>query len=177
MDFLKLPETDPPGEYVDGKVVQKVSPKRRHSQLEAHLVEEINRVARRGRQGEAVPELRCTFAGRSLVFDVAYFRSDRILYGPDDTLLDDVLLPPDLAIEILSPGQPLRYVENNLRFSVKNGVRRAWLVDPYRQIVKQYVPPARPRLLSSGDTLDADDVLRGFHLPVATVFGWLRRPQ
>ena len=40
--FLALPEEEPPLEFADGVVSQKVSPKTRHSALQAELVERLN---------------------------------------------------------------------------------------------------------------------------------------
>jgi Uma2 family endonuclease len=104
-EFLRLPETKPAREYIAGKIVQKMSPKFKHSRTQSRLTETINHWVKAKNVGEALSELRCTFSGRSLVFDIAYFRSDRVAYGPDGFVLNDVFLPPDLAIEILSPEQ------------------------------------------------------------------------
>ncbi len=175
VEFLELPETEPASEYIDGRVVQKMSPKFQHSGLELELPSAVNAFARPRRLGLAVPELRCTFAGRSFVFDLAYFQTDRIAYGPDGQLLNDVFLAPDLAAEILSPGQSTRAVEARLRFAVKNGVRLGWLIDPQSRRAKVFRPGARPQTQSIGDSLDGNDVLPGFELPLKTVFGWLRR--
>ena len=41
-EFLKLPEEDPPLEFADGKVTQKVSPKAKHSVIEMELANHTN---------------------------------------------------------------------------------------------------------------------------------------
>jgi Uma2 family endonuclease len=175
LDFLKLPETRPANEYINGRVVQKVSPKFRHSWLEGLLSERLNKHAGRRALGMAAPGLRCTFAGRSLVFDVSYFRADRVAYGPDGELVDDVFLPPDLAVEILSPGQGPRAAEEKLLFSLRNGVRLGWLIDPYRRRIKVFEPGKRPRVLDDDESLEGGEVVPGFRVAVKTVFGWLRK--
>jgi Uma2 family endonuclease len=177
LQFLKLPETSPAREYVDGRIVQRMSPKFKHSRTQGGLTEAVNRWARPEKPGEAVPELRCTFGGRSLVFDVAYFRSDRIAYGPDGEVLNDVFLAPDLAVEIVSPEQSVRSGESRLQWCVRHGVQLAWLIDPERRRAKVFRPGARPLSLSGSDHLDGADVLPGFRLALATVFGWLKRPR
>jgi len=35
--FLKLPETEPASEYIDGEIIQKPMPKGRHSRLQGKL--------------------------------------------------------------------------------------------------------------------------------------------
>jgi Uma2 family endonuclease len=175
VQFLKRPETRPASEYIDGKVVRRVSPKYRHSRLQINFADAVNDFAQPKKIGEAVPELRCTFAGRSYVFDIAYFRADRIAYGPDGELLDDVFLAPDLAVEIRSPEQSARSLDSKLRFCAQHGVRLGWLVDPVRRTVTVFGPGARPKRLEGDDMLDGGDVLPGFKLSVQTIFGWLRR--
>src|SRR5262245_45839726 len=99
--FLELPDTESASNYINGLIVPRPAPRLRHSRIQRGLSAEIGRWAGRLGAGEALLELRCTFLGRSLVFDVAYFRSDRIAYDPDDTVMNDVFLAPDLTIEIL----------------------------------------------------------------------------
>jgi Uma2 family endonuclease len=51
------------------------------------------------------------------------------------------------------------------------GVPLLWYIDPRRQTVTEYCPGREPTTLGIGDTLDGEDVLPGFWLPVADVFG------
>lgn len=175
VEFLRRPETEPASEYIEGRVVPRMSPKLRHSWLQGDFAHAINQFARARMLGRAMPELRSTFAGRSLVFDVSFFRRDRIPIGPEGEPIDDVFLAPDLAIEILSPGQSVPAAEKRLLWAVKNGVRLAWLVDPKRRYVKVFRPSTRPLRLNGDDLLDGADVLPGFHLKVREVFDWLRQ--
>src|SRR6266849_3246397 len=101
--FLKLPEDKPALEYYDGMVIQKVSPKTRHSTLQGELVERINGFARPRHLAKAFPELRATFGGASPVPDVVILRWDRIPYDEKGILVDDITEAPAVAIEIVSP--------------------------------------------------------------------------
>ncbi len=67
--FLALPETQPASEYIDGKITQKPMPKGRHSRLQGALVSAINQAAELEQIALALPELRCSFGGRSIVPD------------------------------------------------------------------------------------------------------------
>src|SRR3712207_5956329 len=104
-EFLALPEEEPALEFEDGEVTQKVAPKGRHSALQDALTTFINRSIRPRKLGRAFPELRTTFAGRSRVPDVAVYAWDRIPRSEAGEVADDFLEPPDIAIEIVSPGQ------------------------------------------------------------------------
>lgn len=77
-EFLKLPETEPASEYIDGQIIQKPMPQGEHSVIQGELVTTVNAVVKPQKIARAFPELRCTFGGRSIVPDVAIFTWDRI---------------------------------------------------------------------------------------------------
>ncbi|MBD0310617.1 MAG: Uma2 family endonuclease, partial [Microcoleus sp. T1-bin1] len=58
--FLKLPETKPASEYVEGEIIQKPLPKTKHSRLQSKACNEINQVTQTPKIAYAFPELRCT---------------------------------------------------------------------------------------------------------------------
>ena len=174
--FLRLPEAKPALEYLQGKVVQKVSPKTTHSVLQMQLGSSILNHAMPRRLGRPYPELRCTFGGMSIVPDLCFFERGRIPKDEHGRLVDDVLLPPDLAIEILSPGQTLKNLGAKLTRCVRHGVRLGWLIQPRRSRVFVFRPDRPVETLEQGDVLRGDDVLPGFALPVSELFGWLVEP-
>ncbi len=77
-EFLQLRETEPPFEYIDGQIYQKPMPQGEHSRLQGKLVTTINEVAEPQKIALALPELRCTFGGATIVPDVTIFRWERI---------------------------------------------------------------------------------------------------
>ena len=89
-EFLTLPyiEDSPAWEYIDGVAIQKPMPKIRHSILQKRLLI----VDRHSDDYTALPELRCTFAGRSIVPDVAVVAWSRIPLNeagePEDNFLE-----------------------------------------------------------------------------------------
>jgi Uma2 family endonuclease len=50
------------------------------------------------------------------------------------------------------------------------GTRLVWLVNPTSQIVTIFYPDAPLTNLGADDTLDGDDILPGFSVPVAEIF-------
>ena len=70
-EFMKLPETKPASEYIEGEIIQKPLPKTKHSLLQLRTCNEINQVTQTPKIAYAFPELRCTFGGRSIVPDIA----------------------------------------------------------------------------------------------------------
>jgi Uma2 family endonuclease len=171
--FLRLPEAKPALEYLQGMAVQKVSPKTTHSVLQGRLGGHLDEYARPGKLGRYYPELRCTFGGRSLVPDIAFFRRGRIPRDAQGRLVDDIFLPPDLMIEIISPGQTLKSLSARSTWCLAHGVRLCWVIQPTKNRVHGFVPAAQVQVLGVGDTLLGHDVLPGFALPQAELFGWL----
>lgn len=80
-EFLRLPEQEPALEE-EGRILQKVALKGRHSRLQYRIAEYFNRFAEPRKLALAFPELLVTFGGRSYVPDVAVYLWDRI---PADT--------------------------------------------------------------------------------------------
>src|SRR5437763_1879348 len=76
--FLKLPDIDehPAREYIDGKVEEKVAAQKKHCMIQKQLVVSLDAFAEPTFLGTAFPELRCTFAGRSIVPDVVFLLAD-----------------------------------------------------------------------------------------------------
>jgi len=76
-EFLRLPYLDdsPAWEYADGVAIQKPMPKFRHSILQKCLLIAIDRSSD---HYTALPELRSTFAGRSIVPDISVIAWNRI---------------------------------------------------------------------------------------------------
>ena len=77
---------------------------------------------------------------------------------------------PDLAVEVLSPGNTKREVAEKVAEYLGAGGRVVWVVDPRRERVTVHLPGSVPRHLSREDTLDGAPVLDGFRLPVAEIF-------
>jgi Uma2 family endonuclease len=173
-EFLRLPEREPPLEYEDGEVTQKVSPKLRHSRSQMRLALAI---AQRVGPTEPVlvfPELRITFGGRSVVPDLAVFRRERVPVAADGELENDVFVPPDLAVEIVSPKQSVTRLIRRCLWYVANGVSIAVLVDPDDRSVLVFRPGGESQALRGGDAIDLGNVVPGFGMTAGDLFAALK---
>lgn len=173
-EFLALPERKPALEYEDGLVTRKVSPKGRHSRLQTVIVRRVSDLIEPYQFGMAFTELRATFAGMSRVPDIAIYRWDRIPLDARGDIADIFTEPPDVAIEIASPGQNVKQLIRRLISFVHAGVLVAVLVDPKDRSVVVARPGSDLRILKVGDTLDLDDAIPGLRLEIAAIFGALR---
>lgn len=172
-EFLKLPETKPVSEYINGYIIQKPMPKGRHSRLQGKLCTTINQVTEDAKIAYAFPELRCSFGGRSIVPDVAVFQWNRIPFKTNGEVPDNFELPPDWTIEILSPDQKATKVIGNILYCLDYGCRLGWFLDPDDCSVLQFLPGQQPELLQGSDRLL---ILREIELELTVnqVFGWLK---
>ena len=84
----------------------------------------------------------------------------------------DKFLPfaPDLAIEVLSPGNTVDEIDEKIAFYFAGGARAVWVFNPKRRTAAIYGSPHEVRILTEQDTLDGGDVLPGFQLSLAKLF-------
>src|SRR5260370_2185403 len=98
--------------------------------------------------------------------DVAYWSRERLPEVP----VGYIETPPDLAVEVLSPGTRMRQLRNKIREYFNRGVRMVWVLDPEDRTVTVYRTPDEGRGLHESATLSGDDVLPGFSCRVAELF-------
>ncbi|MEB3121669.1 MAG: Uma2 family endonuclease [Snowella sp.] len=102
--------------------------------------------------------------------DIAFFAKER-LQGM--TVLPSGYLEgaPDLAVEVLSPGNTVEEIDDKLTEYFENGSRLVWVINPIQHYVLVYRSAQEPdRLLKSMDSLDGEEVIPGFTLAVADLF-------
>ncbi len=102
--------------------------------------------------------------------DISFVGKER-LQGLDD--LPDGFLDgaPDLAVEILSPGNTVQEIHEKLVEYFENGTRLAWVLHPKEHYILVYRSAQQPEcLLKSIDSLDGEEIVPGFTLPVADLF-------
>lgn len=100
--------------------------------------------------------------------DASFVQRNRI--PPRDEQVSFAALAPDLAVEVLSPNDRPGAVRAKIDLYLQTGVRLLWVVDPKRQVVREYRPEAQEKTYTTGDMLDGKDVLPGFSCAVAELF-------
>ncbi len=100
--------------------------------------------------------------------DVAFVRRERIpASGLPATFWEG---PPDLAVEVTSPGDARPEVAEKTASWLSAGTRVVWVVDPGRESVTVHEPDAPPRRLAVPEVLPGAPLLPAFRLPLADVF-------
>ena len=77
---------------------------------------------------------------------------------------------PDLAIEVLSPGNTKREMTAKVEEYFAAGAHLVWLVNPKSKTVTVYRSSTDSMILTEKDTLDGGEVVPGFKIPVAEIF-------
>ena len=173
-EFLKLPETEPASEYIDGQIIQKPMPQGEHSAIQTELPAAINAVLKPRKVARAFSELRCTLGGRSIVPDIAVFTWTRIPRKENGGVNNIFAIAPDWTIEILSPDQSQTKVTKNILHCLKHNTQMGWLIDPEEQSIFIYFPDRSTEIFDQPTAqLPMPDFAHEFQLTVGDVFGWL----
>ena len=78
--------------------------------------------------------------------------------------------PPDLAVEVISPGDAVHEVHDKVKGWLDAGARMVWVIDPKWRSVTVYRSAARVTILTENDELSGEDVVDGFHCVVGELF-------
>ena len=68
---------------------------------------------------------------------------------------------PDLIVEIRSPSDRLRVLQEKMEMWITRGARLAWLIDPDHTTAHIYRPGQPPEVLSKPQSLSGEDVVPG----------------
>lgn len=173
-EFLKLPETEPASEYMDGLIIQKHTPQGEHSAIQTELAPAINSIVKPKQTARAFCELRCIFGGRSIVPDISVFLWDRIPRKENGGIDNVFSIAPDWTIEILSPDQSQTKVTKNILHCLKYGTQMGWLINPEEQSVFVYLPDRSIAFYDeAGTQLPVSEFAKDFSLTVEGLFSWL----
>lgn len=79
-------------------------------------------------------------------------------------------MAPDLAIEVLSPGNRASEMQEKVLDYLAAGSRQVWVVDPRLRSVTVHTPGGEARLLMGRAALEGGDVLPGFRVELEELF-------
>lgn len=104
--------------------------------------------------------------------DVGFIDAARI---PETLPEKYVPFAPDLAVEVVSPGDKTEKITAKVELYLRYGVRLVWVVYPSQKKIHVYRPAesankASVEFLNIDDTLNGENVLPGFQLAVRDLF-------
>ncbi|MEH1835276.1 MAG: Uma2 family endonuclease [Nostoc sp.] len=170
-EFLNLPpgEGDITYELVDGQAILKMSPKFFHAKLTRVLLNLIEQSCEG--KGEVYPEwaVALTRRGRDWmpIPDILYISNERFPANWDED--EACPVPPDLVIEIISPGQTFGQMAAKAKDYLDAKVLRVWVLDSKARSITVFYPDAAPQTYM-GEELLKDSLFDGLEFTVDQVF-------
>ena len=100
--------------------------------------------------------------------DIAFFSAEKMPLGTRVTGYAEVV--PDLVVEVVSPNNSLREINDKALMWLSYGVSLVWAVNPDTRSVDVYRAGRVTSTLLESDTLDGLDALPGFTCAISEVF-------
>ena len=91
--------------------------------------------------------------------DVAFVRRERL---PDAEPEGFAEFAPDLAVEVLSPGDRPGEVLGKVADWLSHGSRLVWVLDPVRRVARVYRNDGTEMIVTEDQSLDGEDVVPEF---------------
>jgi len=98
--------------------------------------------------------------------DIAFVTRERL---PPPSATGYPALAPDLAVEVLSPGDRPGEVLAKVADWLSAGTRLVWVLDPDRRLARIYGADGSKTLVTREGALDGEDVLPGFTCPLESI--------
>lgn len=101
--------------------------------------------------------------------DCAWVSDERLATLDEDSDEQFLKVAPDFVVEVRSSTDRVAKLKSKMeKIWMANGVRLAWLIDPYKETVRIYRANQEVEVLKGfkGKVLSGEDVLEGFELPL-----------
>ncbi len=100
--------------------------------------------------------------------DIAFIHKDHLpAENPEDAFWPGA---PDLAVEVVSPGDTFKDVDDKVKAWLDAGAMMVWVVNPNGRNVTVYRSTTDVKTLTENDELDGRDVVPGFRCRVGDIF-------
>ena len=154
-------------EYVKGELVPMSPPSMEHGEISSNVHLTLGVYVRENQLGRSyIAETTFQLDDRLVKPDVAFVSTERL---PENREKGSPI-PPDLAVEVVSPTDKQYDVTEKAFAYLKAGTRLVWVIEPVAKTVMVYRSETDFTLLTSEDTLTGEDVVEGFTCPVAQLF-------
>src|SRR2546427_6798177 len=98
--------------------------------------------------------------------DIAFVTRDRL---PPPSTTGYPALAPDLAVEVLSPGDRPGQVLAKVADWLSAGTRLVWVIDPERRLTRVYRDDGSELTVTADQVLDGGDAVPGFSCPLTAI--------
>ena len=156
-------------QLVRGVLVVRELPGLRHARVAADLTFRLSVHVHQADLGQVLAEAGFKLASDPDTVrgpDVAFITRDR---HPDPEPAGFADFAPDLAVEVISPGDRAGEILAKVADWLSAGTRLVWVIDPARRVARVYRTDGTERILSVDESLDGEDVVPGFTCPLGEV--------
>ncbi len=154
-------------EYVKGELVPMSPPSMEHGEISSNVHLRLGLYVRENQLGRLyIAETTFQLGDRVVKPDIAFVSTDRL---PENRRKGSPV-PPDLAVEIVSPTDRHYDVTEKAFAYLNAGTRLVWVIEPVAKTVTVYRSETDFEMLTCEDTLTGEDVVNGFTCPVAQLF-------
>ena len=154
-------------EYIEGKLVPMLPNSPEHGRVRVNLTLLLGLYIREYQLGRIyVPFTGLRVGECVLVPDIAFLLNKHIA----DDRSEIFPVPPDLAVEIVSPRDTSHQVEEKTFTYLEAGTQLVWVLKPLSKTVTVYRSEIDITLLTRDNTLTGENVIEGFSCQVAELF-------
>lgn len=172
-EISQLPDNGYNVEVVDGELCWSPKNNRLHGRVCSRLLMYLGLHAMQNRLGE-VWDSNTGFwmaNGNLRAPDISFVSAARLKDNPLTSFFKGA---PDLAVEVLSPSNSRREIEERLRDFFASGTKLAWVIDPDQEIAEIIKSLSDRRIIGSNGVLDGENVLVGFKVSLSDLFAsWI----
>ena len=167
MTLEEFLESDLEGyEYIKGELLPMAPPSMLHGRISTNLFLPLGFYIRENQLGDIYMDIGFTVGDRILMPDVAFLSNAHM----PDSLSKACPVPPDLAVEVVSPTDASHRVEEKAFAYLEAGTQLVWVIKPRSKTVTVYRSETDILLLTRNDTLSGEEVVKGFSCQVAELF-------
>ena len=170
-ELAQIPNDDYHYELVEGRVIRVSPPGSRHAVLATRIAILLGQYVEAHDLGAVMTPAGFTLATNPDTVrepDIAFVSRERI---PQSGVPDGFWPgPPDLAVEIKSPGDRQSEIQAKVTDYLARGVRLVWVIDSRQQTVTVHQGRSAPVIRGIDDLLETGDVIPGFRCAVRRVF-------
>ena len=154
-------------EYVKGELVPMPPATMIHGEISSKLHIRLGVHVQENRLGQLyIAETTFQLDDRAVKPDIAFVSTDQLPENREKASP----VPPDLAVEVVSPSDKHYDVTEKALAYLKAGTRLVWVIEPVAKTVMVYRSETDFTVLNYEDTLTGEDVVEGFACPVAQLF-------
>ena len=171
-DLLRLYSKGVRGELIRGVLCKTMAAGGEHGETVVNLVTELGNFAKPRRLGKLAASDSGVLLERSPDTvrepDIVFFSSEKI--PPGERVVGYYEEIPDLVVEVASPSDSVREMNDKARMWLSYGTRLVWVLHPNRRRVDVHHLGGAVATLTNEETLSGGDVLPGFECSLADIF-------